>query len=131
MYKGVINEPTEVKANEPIPFITIYNDGKCTDIENDGMTKLITPNYDYIVSANAVLTNVPRNTHFEIQLYVGDEKIPNAIAAAVSVSGTMEFTLNIFDVLHAKLAENADGCSCLNVRTNEDCVIKAGVFCVA
>lgn len=128
MYKGVINNPIEVKAHEPIPFETLLNDGINTDIKEVGKPMLISL-HDYTVAVNVVLTGVARGTTASIKIMSCGEEIPHAVASTTSMASSFVITMNVIELMHARKADTE--CACLSVVCDTDCTINAGSFCVA
>lgn len=127
MYKGSIVSDVAITANKDIPFETVFNDGKNTDIRTAGIPLLITPNKVYEVEVMLNLTNIAAG---DVDVYLmadGDQVLETT--ASLTSGGTSEFhTVTIPAVIRTKSAER--GYVTLSAQIDKACTIAAGVFIV-
>lgn len=127
MYKGAITANKAIQANTDIPFVTFFNDGKNTDIKEDGKPELITPNKIYKISAIISVTNVPEGN---ITARMQGDGLPMIEAAASVVSGgtTEKHTLNLINAVKALPADT--GLANVSIQLDGACTITNAVLIV-
>ncbi|MCQ2513122.1 MAG: hypothetical protein MJ092_07055 [Lachnospiraceae bacterium] len=127
MYKGAITANMAMQPNTDIPFVTFFNDGKGTDIEEPGKPELITPGKIYKISAMLNLTNITAGNITARML--GDDLPLIEVAASATSGGTTEkHTLNLVNAVKALPAE--DGRATISIQLDGACTVSNAVFIV-